>query len=693
MSKQIKNKNTWRITIGNINSFPDDSNGNNKIKLDTFQSLVTRNQSDILIISEHNKNIRTLRHHRQPSETIKRWWPQTIVRTSYLASSNTSTCEPGGTMIVTNTRSTAHTCQAEEDRQQLGRWNYITLKGKKDQYTTIISIYRPTRQQETYMRQTAYTAKRRKIITNELSPEELWYCDLSSLITEKLLDGHEVLVAGDFNDDLNNKTGRTRKFMATLGLTELLLDAYGDGPPTHIRGSTTIDGVFATKGIHMIQGWYVPFEQSPSDHRWLVVDISESSLIGSSRIDRAPPLLRKATSKIPSVKESFQQLVEQKTVEYNLHSKILTLYNSAKKGGILTENLAATYESIEYTMQRIIKHADNRCRKARRGGVPFSPYQKQIMGEIIVLKQLKLRTLLKGKPNRPRTRRIHRLSKKYHYHGRTNFRSIQDIQKALDTAIQKYNTFKPNASEQRWTYLESIAREHHERVGKGIQHHFKVLQHREQTKEYFRRIKYCEGRRKGGGVDKIQYCKDGEIKVTYDKHMIENEIMRVNEEKLLQAKHSPLRSDQLSTLLGEQGDFQRWEQILKGLIQLPENVDDSLKLWYSYITRSHTHLQMDFTWTTKEYFDSWTKISENKTTLPGIQVAHIKCIDPGSKTAEVISLLALIPFMVGYSPKTWRRGIDSMIPKKTADLRPEKLRLILLLDARFNHGNKLIGKK
>jgi Reverse transcriptase (RNA-dependent DNA polymerase). len=132
---------------------------------------------------------------------------------------------------------------------------------------------------------------------------------------------------------------------------------------------------------------------------------------------------------------------------------------------------------------------------------------------------------------------------------------------------------------------------------------------------------------------------------------------------------------------------------LRGLIQLPENVDEPLKLWYSYITRSHTHSQLDFTWTTKEYFDSWAKISEDKTTLPGIQVAHIKCIDPGSKAAEVISLLALIPLIVGYSPKTWRRGIDSMIPKKSADLRPEKLRLILLLDARFNHGNKLIGKK
>jgi hypothetical protein len=86
-------------------------------------------------------------------------------------------------------------------------------------------------------------------------------------------------------------------------------------------------------------------------------------------------------------------------------------------------------------------------------------------------------------------------------------------------------------------------------------------------------------------------------------------------------------------------------------------------------------------------------MTEDKTTLPGIQVAHLKSIEPLSRSADVLSKLALIPLIVGYSPITWRTGIDSMIPKKVADLRPEKLRLILLMDARFNHNNKLIGKK
>ena len=102
---------------------------------------------------------------------------------------------------------------------------------------------------------------------------------------------------------------------------------------------------------------------------------------------------------------------------------------------------------------------------------------------------------------------------------------------------------------------------------------------------------------------------------------------------------------------------------------------------------------MDLSWTTEEYINSWSQMQENKTTLPGIQVAHIKCLDYNSLSAGVISKLALIPFTTGYSPKVWQEGIDSMIPKKVADLRPEKLRLILLMDARFNHNNKLIEKK
>lgn len=161
-----KGHKTWRIIVGNINSFPSSYCKDQKFKLDTMKDLLVHAHTDIVVISEHNQNIRRLSTRDQPAEQVKRWWPQTTVRTSSLISSSTERYEPGGTMIITNTRATAHTCAQGHDIQDLGRWNYITLRGKREYYTTVVSVYCPAENQETSHRQLYNAVKRRKVQTN-----------------------------------------------------------------------------------------------------------------------------------------------------------------------------------------------------------------------------------------------------------------------------------------------------------------------------------------------------------------------------------------------------------------------------------------------------------------------------------------------------------------------------------------------
>lgn len=125
--------------------------------------------------------------------------------------------------------------------------------------------------------------------------------------------------------------------------------------------------------------------------------------------------------------------------------------------------------------------------------------------------------------------------KKYNYTGQSQFDGINEINAAINKAYQEYNNFKRSAQSSRWNYLERIAQEYDKIDGKGIQIHFRILQRNEQSKEYFRRIRYCEGKVKGGGVDKIQLMTEGITTTIYDKEQIEHEIMRVNQAKLLQA--------------------------------------------------------------------------------------------------------------------------------------------------------------
>ena len=139
-------------------------------------------------------------------------------------------------------------------------------------------------------------------------------------------------------------------------------------------------------------------------------------------------------------------------------------------------------------------------------------------------------------------------------------------------------------------------------------------------------------------------------------------------------------------------EYNEWEKLLKNEINIPENLEEGTRLWFEAM-QDFTDDPFEVDWTTEEYFEGWKVMSEDKSSLPGIQAAHLKSIDPTTKAADIISWMALIPLITGYVPKTWKRGVDSMIPKKKNEWRAGKLRLILLMEARFNHNNKIIGRK
>ena len=252
---------------------------------------------------------------------------------------------------------------------------------------------------------------------------------------------------------------------------------------------------------------------------------------------------------------------------------------------------------------------------------------------------------------------------------------------------------KPKTRQLRREYLASLAIELEGEDGVSAASHLKSLMHRELQRNTFRHIKTAEKKLRGGGVHVVEkVINDQTIKI-YEKTNVENEIIRVNKEKLLQANNTPLRESPLQELLGEQGDFERWEEILHDLVTLPdEGVEEGTRLWFEFMSRGVPDAT-DISWTTEEFFKSWKGMKEEKGSAPGWNFSHIKSVEGTSEAGQVISDLSLIPLLTGYIPEEWKIGINSMIPKKVHDLRPEKLRLILLMDCRFNHNNKLIGKK
>ena len=92
-------------------------------------------------------------------------------------------------------------------------------------------------------------------------------------------------------------------------------------------------------------------------------------------------------------------------------------------------------------------------------------------------------------------------------------------------------------------------------------------------------------------------------------------------------------------------DYEKWEKILRKEINLPQDVEEGMRLWYD--CKQNYEESIEINWTTEEYCKSWKKMSEEKASLPGIHPAHLKCLDSSTEAAEVISRLALVPLLTG----------------------------------------------
>ena len=683
----------------NINTLPSEKN---RVKLDLWRNLVTT--SDINVVVETNKDQRYLQSQDKTENLIKGWWQRSSARDEFLIEernkNNTDTRQQGGVSMIKTNSLLDHICQSGGDERNLGRWRWITLRGKQGRKTTIIGTYRTENGWVTSNNQLAAIRNTEDGAKNLLEPTELWFSDLKELIQEKQDNGHSIILCGDFNDDMTDDNARVTKFAKKLNMREVILGRHGkqNAPHTYDYGSKPIDGIFVSDEIDIEQGGYIDALECPGDHCALWVDIRKSALIGEEQdFSRKKQSFRKVTSKIPSVKKNFQKLMEEQMKEHGMRAKVEKLYDQCidevNKNNCISKSSEREMDILFDRLTRAKNYAEKRCRKLRAGRVPYSKTVHEARGKCIVLKMVQKRWILRGKRQCPKTRDLKRAMKKYRYRGRYQFDSKQEIEDELKKAVQAYNKLRPKASEQRETFLGNLATEMEEEDGIDAKSHFKTLQHREDTRAKFQRIKRAEKKIRGGGVSVVEKIVNGVREKIRTKDGIVQEIIRANTEKVLQANNTPLREEPLRTLLGEQGDFQKWEDILKGLVQLPiEGIEEGTRLWYEFIT-SPTNTSFDIQWTAKEYFDGWKKMKEETVSIPGWHFSHLKSIDPFSDTGEVVSKLALLPLKTGYVPQEWRYGIDSMIPKKLSDLRPEKLRLVLLMDCRFNHNNKLIGKK
>lgn len=687
-----------RIATLNVRHFPLEHR--DPVKYDGLRAISIDNDLDMVGWSEVGKNWTYMNEEQQLKHTTKKWWNSCSTNCSSLYDKEyREERQVGGTASVVMPTLTGSIVKRGGDERKLGRWTWYSFRGEEAIFTTVITLYRPcnteiTKTGSARSQQFGQIRARFPHITKD--PLALFDSDLKIMVENFMEQGHQMVVMGDYNQDLLVTSSPTKKMLERLGLQDGIMSKYGGtAPRTHVYGSRPIDGIFVSPTLHITQGGYAPGDIIVSDHRMLWIDITTASMLGEKYNPILRPSQRKLNTSNPRVKRKFNKIMERALQSCKLVAKTRSLHDKAISGDWNHQIDGPEYEICDALRFRTITHADDKCTKQRGGGIPHSDTLARAQGEITMWKLILARATRKGK-YAPRRRMLQRKAKRWKFQGNINETDITTIRKEIERGYLAYSAIRETAAERRKEWLTDKAALMAEEDGASEASHLKRLIDREELRDSFLRIKYAQGKMKNVKITGVEEGPDiGPRRLITKRRDIEGAIRKANEEKLQQANNTPLRESPLREEIQEdQLNYERWERILTGEIQLPQDLDKGTKLWFKKMrdgkaTIPPQPIPIDI----DSYIDSWKKMKETTSSCPGLHFGHFKAASKQTpRAAAVHSMLAAIPILTGYSPRRWQKCTDAMLRKKAHDIRPEKLRLVTLMAADFNHNNKLIGK-
>ena len=366
----FRDKSTKTIRIGfiNINRL---SKRKGTAKYDSLRSSLLASEVDILGIAETNR----CWHKMQPEDTwrelSKEWWRDSKSVVGYnLDDLEPRIYQPGGVITLAVEATCHRIVDLGIDTMKLGRWTWLTLRGRNDIKTTIITLYRCCKSlsgdNTTYSQQIRHFNKHNRLVC----PRQQTLADAETFIKSKQAEGHQIILLADMNEKVTQQS--IKQWANNVDLEEIITSAHGDDTATYHRGSKPIDSIFVSSSIRQVVGCgYLPFGYFMSDHRLLWADFPEEVLLGFNLPTVLAPRARKLQCGDPRISTKWNQLYKQHLQSVQLPTRVVKL--EAEMNLPLSSQQQQEYNEIMRVRREAIAHADKHCRKIRTGGVPFSP--------------------------------------------------------------------------------------------------------------------------------------------------------------------------------------------------------------------------------------------------------------------------------------------------------------------------------
>ena len=704
-----KSKEGFRVMSLNINGLPMSKSVNPKAE--RLKHILPKYEVDVLGLQETCVNWKRFK----PSHTVAsilRHRTESIRSTHSFnthETKNISHVQRGGTATVATDLISSYVKNSGSDHTGLGRWSYYLLEGEPGHKTRVVTAYSPCGSQSSGL-STNWKAQQRYIETHGIrakGPEAMFWDDLCAALRVWRAQGERLILLMDANDNVYSGKFSTRLAEEGIDLKEAVhAQTEGQGPHTHNRGTEPIDGIWFTPELELECASYLPFDGSLGDHRPVVADFSQRSVLGTNLPKIVPVKARRLNSKVQRIRDSYIQSLEKAFQKGHILSRLESLQKDATFPA--SAEVAKALERIDNEMEEMMLASEKSCRKLYAAHYEFSPTVQFWLNRCRAYRAL---IKLRGKmdiagasdPRHPAVRKMNSANT-YRSAERAGIRHAKDLSR--DDLLLQYGHCREQTkrllAESPWLRRQFLSRKledamlnNDERDAKRT----KEMLRRESQSKTWRSIQRVTKPNKAGAVTFVDVKNaDG----TTTRHSTKGTVEQAIAEEILprfgRASNAPICQGALFGLLGYGANTETAIEILEGRFNPPDGTDGPTLLLLDEIARIWSEMEegnVNIVVTKDDFQYFWKRMNERtSSSYSKLHIGHYKSAAYSDELSKIHALKLSLISQTGSAPDRWARGLSVMLEKIAGVALVTKLRAILLMEADFNYHNKLIfGKR
>ena len=404
---QIDINSTFRIFFNNPSGLKLTSD---QLSVQYSLSMLNTLGTGAVCLAETNLNWKHPRVHNQLKESLKKTWRHSASVTSHITEDIMGENQPGSTLTIVTNNWTSRIIERGSDPYGLGRWTYITLRGKNGLKILLVTAYRVCTQALSSIGPHTSTAQQHHLLAksyreaNEIDnpiPRLQFIVDLQAWLEHKVQNNYSIILSIDANEGTSNKIGKflpksftldhpipttghdgsIATLLTTCGLCDPLCLQHTSSPPpaTYRRGKERIDYIFISINLMpaVIRTGIFPYDHIfISDHRPTFIDFNSILLFQEETSSITPQVYRGLQTLDPRLTSEYANIVTKQIQYHKLDTRIQKLYTSATDGTWTADHIQE-YESIDTLLTESMLSAEKQVSKKVSTTYAWSPQLKR----------------------------------------------------------------------------------------------------------------------------------------------------------------------------------------------------------------------------------------------------------------------------------------------------------------------------